>query len=181
MRISSPQLSAAVLITALLLGCNKVDFGPDEGYTQRDANNNPTGSTDKTDWTSDQDWKKTERELFKDSGVDLGQSQLGGVGTLSLYPSPVAQTAGLVIQPGPSRNPSTAPALHGKLVIVDKKYRTVYTTSIETRAGNVGNNYRLDLLPDKFKAGRMYRMYYIFYDDQNALYLKGHGDILIDK
>ncbi|GAB2969780.1 hypothetical protein GCM10027048_45880 [Hymenobacter coalescens] len=172
-------LLGPLLLAGLALGCRKVDFGPDEGYSARDANNYPMAYQDNTDWTSDEEWKKVERELFKDSGVDLKQSQRGGVGTLSLFPNPVVQTATFIIQSGSSSRPNTAPALHGKLVLVDKKYKTLYTVPIETRGGNAAQQYRLDLAPDKFKPGRMYRMYYIFYNDNNALYLKGHGDIKV--
>jgi hypothetical protein len=168
-----------VFLLLALVGCRKVDFGPDEGYTARDAANYPMAYEDKTDWTSDKDWKKVESELFKDIGVDLKQNQVGGVGLLSLFPNPAVENVTFYIQPGSTRNPNTAPALHCKAVLVDKKYRELQTLDLLTRGGNNGSMFAFRLPIDKLKAGQLYRMYYVFYDDSKTLYLKGHGDIKI--
>ena len=167
-----------MLLTSLTLpACRKVDFGPEEGYTPRDANNTPMGNADKTDWTSDQDWKKVERELFKDSGVDLQQSQQGVAINLTVFPNPVAQQGMFLVRPNTSR--TVIPDLQGQVVLVDKKYKVLQQFAVRTNTGGVGT--MLDFTDDKYEQGQLYRLYYIFYDDNKALYLKGHGDIKVSR
>lgn len=173
-------LLVGTLLISALPGCRKVDFGPDEGYTQRNSSNYPGASVDDTDWTSDKDWKKVEKKLFDGLGVDLDQNQTGGVGRLSLFPNPVVETAALYIQPGTTNTPNTAPALQIKAIIVDKKYRKLQEFDLQTRGGNNGMQFVLRLDTGKLKPAQLYRMYYVFYDDASKqLYLKGHGDLKV--
>jgi hypothetical protein len=173
-------LLAGTLLLSALPGCRKVDFGPDEGYSQRDSSNYPGAQLDDTDWTSDKDWKKVEKQLFNGLGVDLDQSQTGGVGQLSLYPNPVVEMAAFIVEPGTRNSPNTAPALKIKAIIVDKKYRKLQEFDLPTLGGNNGTRFTLRLDRSKLAADQLYRMYYVFYDDANKqLYLKGHGDIKV--
>ncbi|OON68021.1 hypothetical protein [Hymenobacter sp. CRA2] len=175
----------AMLLGAGLSSCNKIDFGPDEGYTEKDSSNQSTGAVDNSDWTSDKDWKKEEKELFKDSGVDLSQGQQGGVGTLSFYPNACASVGAFTIQSVSVPLPPVLPlppvySLHGRLAVVDKKYQVLSSSNFELQTDRP-LMLRLDFSDGKFKSGTLYRMYYILYDDSKTLFLKGHGDIKIKK
>lgn len=167
---------------ALLAGCNRVDFGPKEGYTEKDVQNYPTGQVDKTDWTTDGTWEKQERDLFKDSGVDLNAAGRGTFNSIGLYPNPCAEEVIFYLGNRPTRDiPSpAAEPLQMRAVVVDKKYRPVHRFA---GPANVGSEqvFKVQFPADKFEDGKLYRMYYVVYDANNQLYLKGHGDIKIER
>ncbi len=41
-------------------------------------------------------------------------------------------------------------------------------------------SFSLNLATGAYKAGQRYRLYYVLYDNANAVYLKGHGDIKVE-
>ncbi|KAA9338609.1 hypothetical protein F0P96_07225 [Hymenobacter busanensis] len=173
MHITTWLLAAATVAT--LTTCRKVDFGPDPSIAYRDQRNVPFGGDD-SDWKADGDWKKVERKLFDDLSVQVDGAGAGGYRSMSLFPNPIA--------PAERRatlytNLQNANPLHLRLVMVDKKYRKVATQSAEVTP-NSRNDYKLvlDFPADKFKQDELYRIYYVFYDDQ-GLRFKGHGDFLI--
>ncbi|ALD20092.1 hypothetical protein [Hymenobacter sp. DG25A] len=163
--------SLLLLIPFILLSsCNKIDFGPDEGYVGRDNYNYPTGAKDNTDWTSDTDWDKKERELFKDLKLDLNATQRGGISQVYFFPNPVKVNGQGILT---FRN--NAP-VQLSAVVVDDKHKVLDQFSATVSSSNI-SFHRL-YSSEKFNAG-MYRMYYVMYDIDGTLYYKGHGDIKI--
>ncbi|MCR5888632.1 hypothetical protein LRS06_12825 [Hymenobacter sp. J193] len=156
-------LPAAGLV--ILLGCNnKIDFGPNEGYTGRDNSNYPVGSEDKTDWTSDEKWNKKELALFDDLGLELNGYQAGGVRRVTLYPNPVENMAVF--------SQDVTSSFSKKIKLVDKKYKVV----LERDAEVASHDLALNTSALKLKKGATYRLYYVYYNG-SILHYKGHGDI----
>jgi hypothetical protein len=157
-----------VLTTLLFCGCKKkIDFGPDEGITYRDNNNNPVSKIDPSDWTLDGNWSKQEKKLFDGLGVDVNSTAQGVVRNISLYPNPIETQGNFTY--------SVTASLSLKLVVVDRKYKVLLnTTYAPPTVGHYAFN--IDFTDSKFESGESYRMYYVFYQG-STLYYKGHGDI----
>lgn len=169
-------ISASLLALMLFTGCRKIDAGPDDGISYRDQLNQPIGAQDPSDWTTDKDWKKVERKLFEGLPVKIDGNGAGGYRYLSFFANPVSATYRQATLYSDLRD--TGP-LHVQLVIVDQKYRKQLEQTVEARPDSRGNcMLPLDLPADKFKQDELYRVYYVFYDDQNMRY-KGHGDFRI--
>ncbi|AYA38494.1 hypothetical protein D3Y59_16430 [Hymenobacter oligotrophus] len=175
-------MASGLAAGTVLASCNRVDFGPKEGYTEKDVQNYPTGEVDKTDWTADGSWDKQERDLFKDSGVNLNAAGRGAFNSIGLYPNPCAEYVHFYLGNRPVRN-TPAPAaepLQMRAVVVDKKYRPVHRFAGPANAGSE-QKFAVQFPADKFEDGKLYRLYYVVYDANNQLYLKGHGDIKIKR
>lgn len=166
-----------LLAATLALGaCNrKIDFGPDEGVSYRNAMNVPIGYTDNSDWTLDGSWNKQERQLFEELSVNVNAATQGQVSSLGFFPNP--------LQPGSNgtllyQTAQQNMRLH--LVFVDKKYKIIdrQDRPVDT-GGRYGTELPLPFPSAKFASNTIYRLYYIFYAPDGTLYYKGHGDIKI--
>lgn len=171
-----PATPVATLLLLGLLGCNKIDFGADEGISHRSPNNLPEGPQDPTDWTSDVRWSKSETNLFKDLGLELNATQNPSlVRRIDAYPNPAAQGSMLAVR----FDINTLPANTLLVIrIVDKKYKVIRSGNpFNVRAGGVALS--LELTKDKFAPKQTYRLYYVLYTTDNQLLYKGHGDVKV--
>lgn len=173
-----------LLFTALatLAACNKnddspaIDFGPNGGITERDANGKLAGTIDTTDWTADtRSWNKQERALFTLS-LDVNAPY-----TLRTIPGE--------FRPNPCRVNTTAGfSLYGipfnamwELVFVDKNYKVIDRQKYGPFSVS-DVRFPFEFPADRFTAGSTYRVYYVVYSTSSpasipTLFLKGHGDI----
>ncbi|TGE10063.1 hypothetical protein [Hymenobacter fodinae] len=161
-----------------LAACSKkeaepvIDFGPNDGITQRDASNRLNGSVDPTDWIADETWTKEEQKLFS-VYVNLNAATPMGIQPRGFFPNPnTTQKGGYGFYGIP----------HGAMwamVFVDKNYNVV--ERLEYGPFSVSDVlFHFDLPANKFAPNSTYRVYYIIYQKSPAiLYSKGHGDIKI--
>lgn len=167
-----------LLWVALLAGScnNKIDFGPDEGVSYRNHQNVPMGYTDDSDWTLDGKWNKQEVKLFADDlKVNVNSQPAGDVFDLGFFPNPVEAGGQATLL---YRTALTNARLH--LVFVDKKYKVLNRLDLPAAVGGrYGSQLLLDLPTSKFADKALYRLYYVFYNSDNTLYYKGHGDFKV--
>jgi hypothetical protein len=167
---------------AILTGvsaCNKkeaeltIDFGPNEGITQRDAGNKLYGTIDPTDWTADETWTKQEQNLFT-VPVDLKAPSPRGIQTRGFFPNPTTIKSG-----GGFGFYGIPFGAMWQMVFVDKNYKVVQR--LDYGPFQVADVlFTIEFPADKFAPHTTYRMYYILYSTFPAtLHLKGHGDIQI--
>jgi hypothetical protein len=150
----------------------KIDFGPDEGVEYRDNVNRRQQQQDPSDWTLDVAWNKQEKELFEDLGVDVDSPAQGGIQRISFFPNPVNPVYGVASF---EYDKTAASTFSGKCIIVDRKYKVLFSATMPKNSGGLS----LPIFGDsKFEKGKIYRMYYVFYEG-STLYYKGHGDIKI--
>jgi hypothetical protein len=169
-----------ILFLAALLGCSKsdsnpiIDFGEGEGITYRDNTARPSGPQDPTDWTSDGEWNKQERELFADLNLDLnGPQQPAAIERTYVYPNPAmgnAATWTLQLKPFTS----TPVSYTSNAVLVDRNYRVRLRFGPQSFAG--GYSYMFDYARAGISPNELYRIYYVVYNASGLVY-KGHGDI----
>ncbi|TGD81315.1 hypothetical protein [Hymenobacter wooponensis] len=170
-------LLGAVFLTGLA-ACDKkeaeptIDFGPNDGITQRDASNRLNGTVDPSDWTADETWTKEEQKLFTVS-VKLSASSPLGIQPRGFFPNPTTTQKGGYGFYGIPYGAMWA------MVFVDKNYKVVEKQ--EYGPFSVSDVlFPFDLPADKFLPNTTYRVYYIIYQKSPAiLYSKGHGDIKI--
>ena len=169
------------LLVPALLACSKsdsnpiVDFGEGEGISYRNSQNLPVGPHDPTDWTSDADWNKQERNLFPELSFDLnGTQQQGLVSPSSAYPNPaaggVANWALNTVRTGSGSFGSYSV----RAVLVNRKYQT------RLRLGpsdfTMGTGFTMNYIGAGLETNELYRLYYVVYN-ASGLVLKGHGDV----
>ncbi|RAK66826.1 hypothetical protein DLM85_11490 [Hymenobacter edaphi] len=170
------------MLLALLAGCGKkadedqrprIDFGPNGGVTETDANNRPTGHVDATDWSLDGEWNEQELALFSSLNVPLNaaaSSTFNRQALRTLYPNPAGQLATF-----PFEKP---PGMALEIVVADQHYQVISRTSLGSTTGGYG--LQLVLNADQYANGQTYRLYYVFYAG-STLQAKGHGDIKISR
>ncbi|MBT9391943.1 hypothetical protein KLP40_02100 [Hymenobacter sp. NST-14] len=169
---------ASLFAAVFLLGAchNRIDFGPNEGVSYRDAQNQPMGPSDPSDWAQDGQWNSKEVALFRKdlSSVNVNAGQTPYVSGISFFPNPVQSTAGSL-----TFLPTSA---DGRLhtVFVDRKYNVITRAdqAVPT-GGRYGVTMQFSLPTDKFKNKEIYRLYYVFYAPDGTLRSKGHGDVKI--
>lgn len=145
----------------------KIDFGPDEGVEYRDNVNRRQSQKDPSDWTLDGTWNKEEKKLFTNLEVDLNGPAQGGIQEISFYPNPVYEVAYF------DYRKNATSSFSGRCVIVNHKYKVLFSATMPNNSGGLS----MPIFGDsKFEKGKVYRMYYVFYEG-STLYYKGHGDI----
>ncbi|MCB2376128.1 hypothetical protein LGH70_00930 [Hymenobacter sp. BT635] len=180
-----PYLGLGLLLSASsLTSCNKVDFGPAGGITEKTATDAPNGHVDSSDWTLEANWGKKEKDLFKglQGKVNLDGTTSTYVTNLNFtfYPNPVDQFAyfgydfDLLYQDGLM--------VQTDYVIVDRNNKVLQSGSVSSRTttpdGRGFSGFSLSFLDEKFKKGKTYRMYYVLYEPTKLAFMgKGHGDI----
>jgi hypothetical protein len=176
-----PLLFATLLLT--LAACHKadddprIDFGPGDGFSYRDAANSLAGTQDPSDWTADATWTDQEKALFLELSISLdGASQTGFLDALAVYPNPARVATWMVAS---KKGPSGAPPFTIAAVLVNRDFKEVlrlphsyassgyYATSLDYA--------HLGLLPSE-----RYRLYYVIFNN-NGLVMKGHGDVRYNK
>ena len=173
-----------VASTLALTACHKaddspsIDFGANDGISNRDASGMKNGSQDPTDWTSDATWNAQERALFSELTNGFLSIDLEGVQQPSLfdytyvYPNPATkarwqfQTKSV---PG-----SLTVSYFVKAVLVDKHYQVI--SRLGPNSFPSGYAAELDYAQLGMHSGELYRLYYVCYNSNGLLY-KGHGDI----
>lgn len=169
-----------VLNAAFITGCEQLDFGPGGGITEKSADNVATGQVDETDWTVDGYWEKREKDLFKDLPFSIDPASVVPAENFSfaLYPNPVEQFASFSF-----RYPILTPTVFARRIlryaIIDEQFKVKQT-------GNMSRNTAaLSFEKDKYDKGKVYRMYYVLYEEYESgasrFLAKGHGDIKIAK
>jgi hypothetical protein len=176
-----PILLATLLLT--LAACHKaddgprIDFGPGDGFSYRDAANSPAGTQDPSDWTTDATWTDQEKALFLELSISLdGAPQPGFLEVPALYPNPARVATWAVAS---QKGSGGAPAFTIAAVLVDRDFREV----LRLPHSYAGSGYyatsfdyaKLGLLP-----GERYRLYYVIFNT-NGLVAKGHGDVRYTK
>ncbi|MBC6606359.1 hypothetical protein H8B13_05990 [Hymenobacter sp. BT188] len=151
---------------------DKDDFSPYEGIEYRDDVNRRQTQKDPSDWTLDNTWSNEEKKLFADLEIDLNGLPQGGIQEISFYPNPVNPAYGVA---NFDYRKTAASNFSGRCVIVDGNYKVLFNTEIPPKSFGL----QLPIFGgDKFEKGKIYRMYYVFYEG-SILYYKGHGDIKI--
>ena len=169
-----------ILFLSTLLACSKsdsnpeIDFGEGEGITYRTGTNMPDGPADPTDWTSDGNWNKQERNLFPELSFDLNGAQQGLVVSGYAYPNPAAGgqanwTLSTVRTGSVSSGPYSARA-----VLVNRKYQTMLR--LGPTDFNVGTGFSMNYIGAGLGTNELHRLYYVVYN-ASGLVLKGHGDV----
>jgi hypothetical protein len=168
------------LSTILLSSCEKIDFGPDGGITEKSSDNVATGKIDETDWTVDSYWEKREKQLFKDLPFSIDPASILPAENFSfaLYPNPVQRFASFSFT-YPFIDPTVFARRILRYVIIDEQFKVKQT-------GNISRNtFALSFEKDKYDKGKVYRMYYVLYEEYESgasrFLAKGHGDIQIAK
>jgi hypothetical protein len=165
-------LGAAFL--AGLAACNKngaeptIDFGPAGGITARDAQARLSGQVDPTDWTSDAKWNATEIGLFSDLPFELNASTQSATFGFVAYPN--AASKDLLL------NCHKPDSVAIKMVVVDKRYSVIRSTTIPSNTQGVSVNYALNEID--FPKNQLYRIYYVLHH-RHGFYSKGHGDFKV--
>ncbi|GAB3305252.1 hypothetical protein [Hymenobacter tenuis] len=173
------KLILCLSILASVAACSKkeaeptIDFGPDDGITQRDGSNKIYGAIDTTDWTADATWTKQEQKLFT-VPVDLEAPSPRGIQTRGFFPNPTTLKRG-----GGFGFYGIPFGAMWQIVFVDKNYKVVHR--LEYGPFSVADAlFSFEFPANKFAPSTTYRMYYILFSTSPAtLYLKGHGDIQI--
>ena len=168
------------LLLPALLSCSKsdsnpiVDFGPGEGITYRTGQNLPYGPSDPTDWTSDAEWSKQERNLFPELSFDLnGPQQPALVSSGTAYPNPAAGYATWSLQSFRSAG-SGLNTYSMRAVLVNRKYQTMLRLGPTDFV--MGINFTMNYLGAGLSPNELYRLYYVVYNAGGLVY-KGHGDV----
>lgn len=175
MFFSRPLCWSLLVLCTVVGACKKdastadaIDFGPNDGFSHRDAQNRSNGTQDPTDWTLDGAWNPKELALFQSLGLDANGQATGAATIGGAFPN-AASTAtnfGYAI-------PGTAA---GKIIIVDRNYQVIVESSTPNASG--GYSFVFDLTRNGFLKGQRYRLYYVLYNG-STLYYKGHGDIKV--
>jgi hypothetical protein len=128
---------------------------------------------DNTDWTKDVSWSEAEMKLFAKEDAfnysDLGENTTV-TQTSRAFPNPCwkeFQIQFFVDQPSVF-----------KCVIVDNRLNPVQPLNEFKINSEIGLNFNV-ADRTKFKAGEIYRMYYVFYNKEKKPSYFGHGDIKI--
>jgi hypothetical protein len=140
--------------------------------TATDANGTSTGTTDTTDWGYDTNWSTAETKLlsFKDT-VKANDTATGYVQLSPVFPNP---STGIILM-----GVDVEKACKMKAVLVNKQFQILHYLSRPFTGGPILTAYDFTSLT-AFRRGNYYRMYYGFYNANDSLYYKGHGDILIE-
>ena len=149
------------------LSCTKISI---KGYTATDSLGNIMGVTDASDWTFDPYWMKKESDVF--SSIDSGDLSGTSAGSISIYPaSPNPCSASFLV------HFQSSTKCKARIAIVNNKLDKLLGGALSLEAGN--NVFSFSVSASGFKAGNLYRMYYVF-DAQGSLqFKKGHGDIFV--
>ena len=174
------QRFLSILFLTTLLGCSKsdsnpiMDFGEGEGITYRTSQNFPAGPNDPTDWTSDGEWNKQERNLFADLGFDLnGAQQPAALIYTTAYPNPaMGSTASWTVQT--QRLTSGAVNYTLSAALVDRNYHVRQRFGPQSFVN--GYTYTFDYVRSGLSPNELYRIYYVVYNTSGLVY-KGHGDV----
>ncbi|MDG1913031.1 MAG: hypothetical protein P8I55_00395 [Crocinitomix sp.] len=160
------KLLALLFLTSyLFFACDKQGY---KSFTETNEFGEVVGEADPTDWIADADWKSGIEDLI------ASECELEGIGnseTVAVYPA----------FPNPATFSTTFAAnvedsCLMRVVIVDK-YNTVYSKFC--RHLIPGNNLLdLDISSFALAVGGRYRLYYAFLDESDAVFYKGHGDIV---
>jgi hypothetical protein len=168
------NIFAAVLLVGMTFSCNSKDAEPPKqitisGYTPTDANGNIMGAVDASDWTLNEAWSDKETNLFSGiSSGDLTGTSSGAVTVSPAFPNPCTLSFGMQIQ--------TASVCKLRFTVVDDRLRVYESGTIPLTAGSHSFGVTLDV--DNIPEG-LYRIYYSF-DAQGApMFVKGHGDVLV--
>ena len=168
-----------ILFLSTLLACSKsdsnpeIDFGEGEGITYRTGTNMPDGPADPTDWTSDGNWNKQERNLFPELSFDLNGAQQGLVVSGYAYPNPSAGQATWGMQA--RHNSSGGATIYTvRAVIVNRKYEVL--SRIGPGDFTIDQRYSLDYIQIGMQPDEVHRLYYVVYNASGLVY-KGHGDV----
>ena len=145
-----------------------IDFGPNDGFSHRDAQNRGNGTQDPTDWTLDGAWNPKELALFRSLGLDANSQAKGAATIGGAFPNAASSAANFGYS-----IPGTAA---GKIIIVDRNHQVMTESSTTNPSG--GYSFVFDFTRNGFLKGQRYRLYYVLYNG-TTLYYKGHGDIKI--
>lgn len=161
-----------------------IDFGANEGYTGRDNRAVLTGPADPTDWTVDATWNNSEKAIFeRPFGIYFSKQPAStSVWKVSAYPNPVVADGRSILSAILDRPTSPIPSGPGMLRMAYAVVDATYAVQTTGDTGGVNANFGTDIMYDasKFRPNTLYRIYYVIYDDvNNAVYLKGHGDIKV--
>jgi hypothetical protein len=176
-----PLLFATLLLA--LAACHKaddgprIDFGPGDGFSYRDASNLPAGTQDPSDWTADATWTDQEKTLFSELSISLdGAPQPGFLDTPAVYPNPARVATWAVAS---QRGPGGAPAFTIAAVLVNRDFKEVLRLP-HTYAGSGYYATSFDYAKLGLLSGERYRLYYVMFNN-NGLIMKGHGDVRCNK
>src|SRR5688572_29738705 len=162
-------LPLLVLLICTGLSCKK-EAVTIKGYTSTDAMGNILSQEDRTDWIFYPTWSNKETNVF--FGVDAGDLTGASAGTISIYPAfpnPCSVQFHLSFQ--------STTVCKGRFVLVNKNLERIFSATMSVAAG--GNHFVFSPEPAKFKAGSLYRLYYTFDAENHSMFLKGHGDIMV--
>ena len=182
-----------LLFTALfaLAACHKsdsgptIDFGNNDGFSHRDANNMPNGTQDATDWTTDANWSQTEQNLFASLHLSLTGSQADSSDwRIDFFPNSCALGAEGRFRMEYERNVLLLPTNKRiSIAIVDAHYNLLDSFDFAINTGPYG--YEMAFQPrfdtTKYSPLALYRMYYVLYEAGQQVYYRGHGDIRLEK
>lgn len=158
-----------------------IDFGPNGGFTMRDASNYPSSQKDPTDWTSDASWNDAEQHLFSNLNLSLtGQQLSANTWEMSSYPNACSLAGGcaFIIRRGSNNAAVPSGTIRVNFVIVDAHYKPLSSSFDYDYSTFNGAALKFD--PSKFAANNLYRLYYVIYSFNQQVYYRGHGDIKVE-
>ncbi|MES2620950.1 MAG: hypothetical protein V4615_08860 [Bacteroidota bacterium] len=173
MKILYTSLLSFILLVQFV-SCKKetvevIDFSK---HTATDINCATMGTVDSTDWTYDEEWSTIENSLMNFSdNILVMDSMTGYVEVSPACPNP---SEGLFVV-----GINTERGCKMKLVCVNTEMEPLFFTSKQFTGGPIMTAYDFRLL-SAFHKNMNYRMYYAFYNAQDSVYYKGHGDFRID-
>ena len=171
------KLLAFGIICSLVLiyACKKDEvFAPDfSSITYTDNTGQINGTVDSSDWTHDAFWNGTEYNFlsFEDTTARGNDSLFGSIVVSPALSNP---NAGLFIV---GLNPERQVQM--KYAIVNTDLRVLYYGTRKLNGGLTWLSFDLTT-NTAVRKGEYYRMYYGFYNSNDSLYYKGHGDIKIE-
>lgn len=143
--------------------------------TPTDLAGNSMGQSDNTDWTFDNTWTNEEVKLMQaPTSAQLSGTEASDITMVPAFPNPLSTAFTFVAQiPKPACI---------QLVVTDDRLQVKDRFFLKNN--NPGGSYFLSVInmdAAKYNNNTNYRVYYAFYSLADGLFLKGHGDIRIQR
>lgn len=172
-------ISCIVLaLSILVVGCKKEDtnntttgntsqFPVFSGYTATDMNAVPMGSADTTDWTHDNSWLTSEKNLFPQlQNMTSNFEPYASIYMFPAFPNPISATTNFLL--------SKESDVRFSFRVVNKNFNVLLSQD-----SMYSSTFALNTAGLTSSTDTMVRIYYLFERNDSCLF-KGHGDLKIN-